>query len=137
MASLLLVGCGSTAQYENQQRAKLNSVVDSVGLDSLGTIICDLDGGRIGLSQGMKRKIMLEDASLWAAAGDALVDAGFTVRNTPPYLSGSRSDGFLLAGRLIATPGDQPDLEAEMTADGCEVPSGGAIYISFEVTNAA
>ena len=76
--------------------------------------------------------IGFEGADLWQAVADRFTDLSYKGTASDPYLTMSRKDGIIVAGRLINSPEDQPDLTPELLAKGCKIPTEGAVMVQFE-----
>jgi len=135
--TVLLSGCSLFGQsydadYVEARQANLDAAVEEFDAASVGEIICEHGGGQVGLNQGFRYRILFEGADTWDAVVERLTILEYRIVDTPPYLEGSRLDGILLDGMLIAGPGDEPELEEAFAANGCVIPAEGAVSVGFE-----
>lgn len=92
-----------------------------------------MKGGELGLKTGFTRLLVLADADSLQPVLDRFETLGYDMTSTAPHLSGFRSDGLSVAGRLIERPGAEPDMEEDLAAKDCEpIPSDGAVVIQWE-----
>jgi hypothetical protein len=127
-----LSGCGGLSDYEQKRFENLNSAVDEFDVESISEVVCNVEGGEVGLHVGFTRSIVFAGADSWQAIADRLQNLGYTGVTQTPFLTMARDDGLFVSGRLIAEPGSEPDLEEELLDKGCNIPPDGAVSIQFE-----
>ena len=131
--ALLLSGCYIDPEYEQERLANLTDALDEFAVEDMADVVCDIEGGEVGLKTGFTRLLVLKGAEAWQPVRDRLETLDYSVVGVPPRLSATRTDGILVAGRLIESPGDQRDLEVSLSERGCDpTPAEGAVVLSFE-----
>jgi hypothetical protein len=126
-------GCFSDPAYEQQRLANLTSAVDELAPENLSDVICDVKGGEVGLKTGFTRTLVLKGADAWQPVLDRFEALGYSVSGVDPRLSATRTDGLMVAGRLIERPGAESELEVSLEERGCgATPAEGAVVIHFE-----
>ena len=121
--------------YVEARKANLDAAMAEFDPDSVGEVICDYSDGTVGLNQGFRRHLVFAGADAWEPVIRRLTVLEYRVGATEPYLEGNRSDGIGFGGRLIQSPGDQPDIEEELAAENCVIPPEGAVAIGFREGN--
>lgn len=136
LVALSLTSCNASA-YEDERREVLNEAVSELDLDSLSDVVCEYDGGRIGIGTGLQHAVVLSGTDSWLDVEQRLRSRKYELTATEVSMSGHRSDGEIYAvARLISSGPDFGALSAQFEEQGCVLPASGAISVSVEETRA-